>query len=121
MKCFIHRQEEDVSACRTCGKGMCSNCSAYTNHSGICPACKKVELEKTLRESLQCRDSLDKEKGWYIFKTIIFCWTIIYLFYGLYKIASTSAEIEKTDKNIDFLNGEIHKINVALTQGEAKI
>ena len=45
MNCFIHPAKEASSVCKKCGKAMCINCSAYSNHSGICPACKKEEYE----------------------------------------------------------------------------
>lgn len=44
MKCFIHINDEAVAVCKQCGKAMCGNCSAYTNHSGICPECRRTEF-----------------------------------------------------------------------------
>ena len=52
MKCFVHMDKEAIAVCKVCGKAMCSECSAYSNHSGICPECRKVQLEKE-RKSLE--------------------------------------------------------------------
>ncbi|MCI8368503.1 MAG: hypothetical protein HFJ81_02615 [Clostridia bacterium] len=41
MKCFIHINDEAISVCKQCGKAMCMNCSAYSDHSGICPECRR--------------------------------------------------------------------------------
>lgn len=43
MKCFIHNAVEASASCRTCGKGMCLDCSAYSNHTGVCPECRRTE------------------------------------------------------------------------------
>ena len=63
MKCFIHTGVEAIASCKTCGKGMCSNCSAYSGHTGVCPACRKKEFE---REVARCQS----EKVSYIWKAI---------------------------------------------------
>ena len=44
MRCFIHGSKEAIAACRKCGKGMCDDCSAYSGHTGICPACRRDEF-----------------------------------------------------------------------------
>lgn len=44
MKCFIHLNDEAISVCKKCGKAMCMNCSAYSDHSGICPECRREEF-----------------------------------------------------------------------------
>ncbi len=51
MKCFIHNKEEAIAVCKNCGKAMCANCSSYSEHSGICPECIKVELEKEYQKT----------------------------------------------------------------------
>ena len=63
MKCFIHGAKEAVAACRTCGKGMCSNCSGYSGHTGVCPECRKKEFEQKV-------SSLSAEKRRYIWKIV---------------------------------------------------
>ncbi|MGN0796032.1 MAG: hypothetical protein ACI4MT_03670 [Christensenellales bacterium] len=46
MYCFIHTDTEAAAVCKKCGKAMCQNCSAYSGHTGICPACRKEEFEQ---------------------------------------------------------------------------
>ena len=122
MKCFIHGAKEAVAACKKCGKGMCSNCSAYSGHTGICPECRK---EGFLIEIIRLKDK-DKEWGKVIAKrwclTILFSWTIIGLFYGIYKISVGKSEHEDVIKRITFLQGEILKLeNAMIAHGEGVI
>ena len=121
MKCFIHHNEEAVAACKKCGKGMCSNCSAYGGHTGVCPACKKKDYQAAVQKLNVNLDNYKTERGWYIFKTIVFCWTIIYLIYGLVKIVNLNSEIQNTESNIKTYNTEIAKLDKALSQGIARI
>ena len=122
MKCFIHGAKEAVAACKQCGKGMCSNCSAYSGHTGICPQCRK---EAFLTEIIQLKDK-DKEWGKVVAKrwclTILFSWTIIGLFYGIYKISVGKSEHEDVIKRITFLQGEVLKLeNAMIAHGEGVI
>lgn len=39
MKCFVHEDKEAVAVCKECGKAMCSDCSSFGMHSGVCPEC----------------------------------------------------------------------------------
>lgn len=43
MRCFIHSNVEAIAVCKKCGKAMCTNCSSYSGHSGICPECRRDE------------------------------------------------------------------------------
>ena len=122
MKCFIHTEKDAVAICKKCGKGMCSNCSAYNRHTGICPECRKEDF---LMEVIQLKE---EEQEWkkVIFKrwffTILFSWTVIGLFYGIYKIAVSKAEREKRIERIKFLQGEILKLEQAkIAHGEGVI
>ena len=121
MKCFIHNQEEAIAACRKCGKGMCANCSAYSNHSGICPECRKKEFINK-RDELYLELSEEKSsKKWFIVKSVLLCWTIIYPLYGLYQISQSKKEIERLNDKIDKLSAEIEKLDKALQVGNAII
>ena len=122
MKCFIHGAKEAVAACKKCGKGMCSNCSAYSGHTGICPECRKEDF---LREIVQLKVK-DKEWGKVIakrwFSTILWSWTIIGLFIGIYKINASKKEREKDRKRIEFLQGEVLKLEKAtISHGDGVI
>ena len=130
MKCFIHVEKEAVAACRKCGKGMCENCSAYTGHVGICPECKKKEFEaekvSKYNELNQKSSQLESRKlakvGWIIFTALLF-WTIVGLFYGLYRIygvvkelKALNDEIRALSDRISYLTQEIDKLNDALAR-----
>lgn len=52
MKCFIHEDREAIAVCKDCGKAMCRNCSAFTNHSGLCPECRLAELKDKLHRGV---------------------------------------------------------------------
>lgn len=52
MRCFIHSNLEALVVCKKCGKGMCVDCSAYSNHSGICPECRSDEYKQELSEKI---------------------------------------------------------------------
>ncbi len=118
MKCFMHPQKEAIAACRNCGKGMCADCSSYSSHSGICPACKKEELIMERKQLVYSNSSLTTEKRWYIFKLIILFITIIYPFYAWYQIANINKQITSNSDRICFLDKEIRKIEDALMKGD---
>ena len=56
MNCFIHMNTPAISVCKKCGKAMCADCSAYSNHTGICPECRRGEFIKE-------RDNCSLEAG----------------------------------------------------------
>ena len=122
MKCFIHGAKEAVAVCMQCGKAMCSNCSAYNGHTGICPECRK---EGFLREIIRLKDK-DKNWGKVVAKrwclTILFSWTIIGLIIGICTIIASEEEREKDRKRIEFLQGEVLKLEKAtISHGEGVI
>lgn len=53
MRCFIHTGQEAISVCKRCGKAMCADCSSYSQHSGICPECRRDDFikERTSRQN----------------------------------------------------------------------
>lgn len=59
MKCFIHPDSEAVAVCKRCGKAMCIDCSSYSEHSGICPECRREEFE---RECTDLAETLQRNK-----------------------------------------------------------
>ncbi|MBR7110288.1 MAG: hypothetical protein IKC83_00280 [Clostridia bacterium] len=110
MKCFIHSGEEAVASCKKCGKGMCANCSAYSNHTGICPECRKDEFinEKNVLE--------DENKiiPWRIAGWVLFSCTVIGAIIGIPKIIARTIDLNNNKKRIDYLSGEINKLNQIL-------
>ena len=121
MKCFIHTGVEAIAACKTCGKGMCSNCSAYSGHTGVCPQCRKAEFEKELVRN----KSLLGELGWAIvgniIMTILLAVTVIGGIIFLVKTINRVKEKKETEERILFLTREIDKLNMALRKGTAVI
>ena len=116
MKCFIHINQEAVAACRSCGKGMCSNCSSYSNHSGVCPECRKNEFIQERNNRLNQVGSLK----WEIFKsafcTVLFAITIIGGVIFAWKWHKSKLALEENEKRIAYLTGEIAKLDKAISQ-----
>ena len=114
MKCFIHGAKDAIAACRNCGKGMCSECSAYSGHTGICPECRKKEFER--ERSLKNQDL--KDLTWNIvlwaFLSILLCVTIIFPIIGIIKILINVNEKKQIQARINALTKEIDKLNKAL-------
>ena len=113
MKCFVHFNQEAIAACRTCGKGMCASCSAYSNHSVVCPYCLKKEFEKEVT-SLNYQN---KQLKWGIFTsaalTFLLCWTVVFGFWFGYKWYKNHAELKNNENRIAYLLGEISKLENA--------
>lgn len=120
MKCFIHADREAAAVCKECGKAMCADCSAYSGHTGICPACRREEFVNE-------RDELEEEEqgyffaifGWSLF-TVAFIIILIGL-YGVYRIYRKMKRQNWIRERVAYLNGEIAKIDRALTAGRAAI
>ena len=120
MKCFIHADREATAVCKKCGKAMCADCSAYSGHTGICPACRREEFVNE-------RNSLEQEAkgyslalvGWGLF-TVLLVWILIGL-YGVYRIYRKVKRQNWIRERVAYLNGEIAKIDRALAAGRAAI
>ena len=111
MRCFIHIDVEAVATCRRCGKAMCANCSAYSNHSGICPECRKEDFENEVAEKkwlIKEQESEMSKRIWYAILTGI---TIIGIFYNVYKYNKAKELKETYEARIELLNAEITKLN----------
>lgn len=136
MKCFIHLNDDAISVCKRCGKAMCMNCSAYSNHSGICPECRRDEF---IKERNQLCLALKSNKS-LVIKNIVLAIVISVLAIVLAIIISPIALIGLTinlvfvfnilsllkkrkpiEDRIAYLTGEIEKLNVALQRGAAII
>ena len=124
MKCFIHGDREAIAVCKLCGKGMCSNCSAYTGHSGICPECRLSSLTARRYEEARTRT------GAIVCSVIMTILAIIFLFIeGLAIIALAPAivigicviRVLVISKRIKALDDKIGKLQRALHQGTAAI
>ena len=115
MKCFVHGAREAVAACRKCGKGMCSNCSAYSNHSGICPECRKAEFEAERTMLIGKKKTLLWGIVGWSFLTAVLIVTVVGWIFGVIAIVKRAIERGKTIKRIEYLTGEIEKLNKALS------
>lgn len=134
MKCFIHKNDDGIAVCTDCGKAMCANCSSHTNHSGICPECKK-ELSEDIRTNLQNELKTRKILSTFILSGIIFLFILGILisielkpliilfsmfFVGLlialvvtWRILYIKKQREQIRKEIVYLTAEIDLINDA--------
>ena len=121
MKCFIHSAKEAVAACRQCGKGMCTNCSAYSGHSGICPECKKKDLEKEYAMKISEDNSLKRGMIGCIVLAVLTCWSFVgAIIFGIMALAK-NAKRKPVQQRIAYLYGEIDKLNRALNNSRAFI
>ena len=117
MKCFIHFGEEAVAACRNCGKGMCTNCSAYSNHSGICPECRKKEFEQKVSALRQNK----KDRIWTIVKWSFLAVFVITIPVSAIIITVQAFGIKKDNAEISSYMTEIEKLSNAMNRGNASI
>lgn len=137
MHCFIHYDKEAVATCKKCGKAMCENCSAYSGHSGICPVCRRDEF---VAEKNGLTVSLNKKKKWFngyiclaVLDVVLFVLMIAsvgdpvtsiillpLLVYALliFKNVRSRAPMKK---RLQYLEGEIDKLNRATQIGAAEI
>ena len=136
MKCFIHLNDEAISVCKRCGKAMCMNCSAYSNHTGICPECRREDF---IKERTQLGWALKSNKSMVIkniviaiaisvlaivLAIIISPITLIGLALNLifvFNILSLLKRRKPIEDRIAYLTGEIDKLSVALNRGAAII
>ena len=116
MRCFIHFEKEAVAACRTCGKGMCADCSAYSGHNGICPECRKIEFEKEREALKRHNNSLSTDITGNIIWGILLCWTIIGLIWNVVSIIAKSRQKGENNKRIDVLTEEIDRLESVMKQ-----
>jgi len=52
MKCYVHPKEDAVAVCKSCGKGVCSNCAVEINGVAYCKTCVESKaVAATSRET----------------------------------------------------------------------
>ena len=117
MKCFIHRMEEAVATCKQCGKAMCIDCSAYSEHTGICPECRRKEFIVRRNQIADRIETLRQEKIKAIVLAVLLCVLIIPILTGIYKAITRTNRINELKKQIYLLDTEIQKLNKALSIG----
>ena len=122
MKCFIHSALEAVAACKTCGKGMCSNCSAYSGHTGICPMCRLEEFERGYAyKKSERKRAIAGIVIWAIFSILIlFAEPLVSVITGILMIVNIIKTVSLSN-DMKMLQTEINKLRRALSQGQAKI
>lgn len=132
MKCFMHPQVDAISVCKRCGKAMCADCSSYSGHSGICPACKKEEHEQELwqltSQMKNFKSSIIKNSILAVIIAIIsivlaivispiaLAALVVDIYFG-YKIFKCSKDIKAMNERKAYIVGEINKISGALSKG----
>ena len=122
MKCFIHSAMEAVATCKTCGKGMCSDCSAYSGHTGICPACRLKEFEgKYAYKRSERKRAIAGIVLWAIFSILIlFVEPLVSIITGILMIVNIIKTVSLSN-DMEILQAEINKLRRALSQGRARI
>ena len=120
MRCFIHNEAEAIATCKKCGKAMCAKCSAYSNHSGVCPECRRDEFIAEVARNNGIIKELKWERVKNIFWLILLCWTIIAIPWNIYKFIKNGKEIEtKLARNLK-LSAEIEKLTKSLNDRGTK-
>ena len=136
MRCFIHLDVEAISVCKKCGKAMCVECSAYSNHSGICPECRREEFiaerARQTSELASIKSSMIKFGAGAIAIAILaivlaivvhFAMLVVLvgsLIFGI-KVLLLSNKRKPIQDRIAFLTGEIDKLGLALNKGRGRI
>ena len=90
---------------------MCENCSAYSGHTGICPECRRNEFIAEVNTKQARVEELDSKIIWNIVKTVLLCWTIVFLFVGIYRHCKMKDEIAELKARIEKLNAEITRLS----------
>ena len=151
MRCFMHPYQEAISVCKRCGKAMCADCSSYSGHSGICPQCKRLDYIKereTLQieysQLASAKTPFNTAIVWailsavavvvlalvtkfmFLFALLIFsaCFAIKAIIYKnkTNKINRDRFQQMRTIKaRVDYLTGEIDKLEGALLKGDGTI
>lgn len=114
MRCFVHLNKEAIAACRTCGKGMCADCSAYSGHSGVCPQCRKAEFEKEVQSLHQQNRELSGEIFWSVLLAILLCWTVIGLIWNIVAVIIKANKKRSNVTRISNLEQEIARLDKIL-------
>lgn len=115
MKCFVHINQEAVAVCKKCGKAMCGECSAYSNHRGICPECRRSEFIAERDKLFEERTCLKEEVFWCVVKAIFLFWLLLIpVLVNCIKISNRKKRIAKIDQRVLTLTNEIEKLTKAL-------
>lgn len=137
MKCFIHTSQEAISVCKKCGKAMCADCSSYSQHSGICPECRREEF---IHERAQLQDNLRSNLRSIVLSCIVIVLSIalaIWLMLDVLgnfgalafvltvafaiRVAVLFVRRKPMIDRVAFLTGEIDKLTLSLGKGTGTI
>ena len=116
MRCFIHNEAEAIATCKRCGKAMCAKCSAYSNHSGVCPECRRIDFIKEVKENNEDIKEFKKQKISNVVWGVLLCWTIIGIFVNVYRFKKNSKAIENLEMRNTKLQIEIDKLSETLNE-----
>ena len=118
MKCFIHGAREAVATCKQCGKAMCGDCSAYSGHTGICPACRRDEFRAEVVRNTKTRKDLIGSIVGSVISGVFLCFLLfIPTIIAIFKIIGAVKERKRLAERNEYLCAEIAKLDKALTQG----
>lgn len=120
MRCFIHNEAEAIATCKRCGKAMCAKCSAYSNHSGVCPECRRDEFIDEVKHNENEIKEYKRDRIFNIVWAVLLCWTIIAIPYNLFKFFKNGKEIVKLEERNTKLNVEIEKLTESLNERGTK-
>lgn len=137
MKCFIHTTQEAISVCKRCGKAMCADCSSYSQHSGICPECRREDfikeravlqenLSSNMRSIVLCSIAIVLTLAlaiWLIAGVIGSLGAIVFIATAAFVIRVIMLFTRRKPmlERVDFLTGEINKLTVSLGKGTGTI
>ena len=120
MRCFIHNEAEAIATCKRCGKAMCAQCSAYSNHSGVCPECRRDDFIDEVKHNENQIKEYKRDRILNIVWAVLLCWTIIAIPYNLFMFFKNCKEIEKLEERNTKLNVEIERLTESLNDRGTK-
>ena len=120
MRCFIHNEAEAIATCKRCGKAMCAQCSAYSNHSGVCPECRRDDFIDEVKHNENQIKEYKRDRIFNIVWAVLLCWTIIAIPYNLFMFFKNGKEIEKLEERNTKLNVEIERLTESLNDRGTK-
>lgn len=91
MKCYEHQQQDAVGLCKSCHKGLCSECSHLVSGSVACHDCQidVAALNDMVERGQKSYQNLGKQWGPSVFVNTL-C-GVLFFGYGLYHYGSSSS------------------------------
>ena len=86
MKCFNHNDKDAIAVCRSCGKGLCSECLVDTGNGIAC----KGKCEKTVKLIMDGINEIEKETS-----PLIIALSVAFIFIGAMGVIGYIADRSK--------------------------